>query len=83
MASTAMATPTLRNLFARKPGTEWTVVPGSEREIEAVVRYCRRLVGRRALVAAGVAVVPLPGIDWVTDVAVLMQLIPEINQASA
>ncbi|MGZ8260997.1 MAG: hypothetical protein ACXWUL_10675, partial [Caldimonas sp.] len=53
----------------------------TEREIEAVVRHCRRLVGRRALVAAGVSVVPLPGVDWVTDVAVLMQLIPEINRA--
>jgi uncharacterized protein (DUF697 family) len=81
MASSAMATTALRNLFARKPATEWTVVPGSAREIEAVVRHCRRLVSRRALVAAGVAVVPLPGVDWVTDVAVLMQLIPEINQA--
>jgi hypothetical protein len=24
---------------------------------------------------------PVPGVDWVTDVAVLMQLIPAINQA--
>ena len=76
-----MATPALRKLFARKTGSEWTVVPATEREIEAVVRHCRRLVSRRALVAAGVAVVPLPGVDWVTDVAVLMRLIPEINQA--
>ena len=44
-------------------------------------RHCRRLVNRRALVAAGVAVVPMPGVDWVTDVGVLMKLIPEINHA--
>jgi hypothetical protein len=59
----------------------WIVVPASEREIDAVVRHCRRLVSRRAAVAAGVAAVPIPGVDWVTDVAVLMQLIPDINHA--
>jgi len=61
--------------------SEWVVVPGSPKEIEAVVRQCRRMVNKRALVAAGVAVVPIPGVDWVTDVAVLLKLIPEINRA--
>ncbi len=60
---------------------EWTVVPGSAGEVDAVVRHCRRLVNRKAFVAAGVAVMPIPGVDWVTDVAVLMKLIPEINRA--
>jgi len=77
-----MATSTLGRFFARQPPTtDWAVVPGTTREIDAVVSYCRRLVSRRALMAAGVAVVPLPGIDWVTDIAVLMKLIPDINQA--
>ncbi len=31
--------------------------------------------------AAGVAIVPVPGIDWLTDVAVLAKLIPDINHA--
>lgn len=61
--------------------TEWVVVPGTPQQIEAVVRQCRRLVTKRALLAAGVAIVPIPGVDWVTDVAVLMKLIPEINLA--
>ena len=60
---------------------EWVVVPDSPKEIEAVVRQCRRMVNKRALMAAGVAVVPIPGVDWVTDVAVLLKLIPEINRA--
>ncbi|MBS0447080.1 MAG: hypothetical protein JSR59_14160 [Proteobacteria bacterium] len=64
-----------------KADEQWVLVPGSPAEIEAVVRHCRRLVTRRALVAAGVAAVPLPGIDWVTDVATLLKLIPEINRA--
>lgn len=69
-------------LLRRKPRSEgWVVVPGSEREIDAVIRHCRRMVSRRAAVAAAVSVVPVPGIDWLTDVAVLMKLIPDINHA--
>ena len=56
-------------------------MPATTREIDAVVRHCRRLVSRRALMAAGVAIVPMPGVDWVTDIAVLMRLIPDINHA--
>jgi uncharacterized protein (DUF697 family) len=65
----------------KRKSAEWVVVPGNAREIEAVAAHCRGLVARRALVAAGVAVVPVPGIDWLTDVAVLVKLIPDINQA--
>ena len=60
---------------------EWVVVPETPQDIEAVARQCRRLVNRRAALAAGVAAVPLPGVDLVTDIAVLMRLIPQINQA--
>lgn len=60
---------------------EWVVVPDTPLQVDAVIKRCRRLVVRRALVAAGVAAVPIPGVDWITDVAVLMRLIPEINRA--
>ena len=60
---------------------EWVVVPGTPAQIEAAARECRRLVNRRSLVAAGVAVVPIPGLDWLTDVGVLLKLIPDINRA--
>jgi len=60
---------------------EWVVVPGTPQQIEDVARQCRRLVTRRALVAAGVAAVPLPGVDWITDIGVLLKLIPDINRA--
>lgn len=59
----------------------WVLVPDTPTQVESVVRQCRRLVNRRSLFAAGVAVVPIPGMDWVTDVAVLLKLIPEINHA--
>ena len=64
-----------------KLNDDWTLVPGTDAEIEAAARASRRIVNRRSLVAAGVAVLPIPGLDWVTDVAVLLKLIPEINRA--
>lgn len=48
---------------------------------EAIARECRRLVAKRALLAAGVAMVPVPGLDWLTDIGVLVKLLPEINRA--
>ena len=51
------------------------------RRIDDIARDCRRRVNQRALLAAGVAIVPVPGLDWLADVSVLMKLIPDINQA--
>jgi uncharacterized protein (DUF697 family) len=31
--------------------------------------------------AAGVSMLPIPGLDWVTDISVLIKLLNEINQA--
>ncbi len=59
--------------------SEWTLVPVGEAQIEAAAARARKRVTRRALFAAGVAMVPLPGVDWVTDVGVLVKLLPEIN----
>jgi uncharacterized protein (DUF697 family) len=39
------------------------------------------MVSQRALLAAGVATVPVPGLDWVTDVGILVRLLPKINEA--
>ena len=50
-------------------------------DINAAVKRCRKLVNQRALMAAGVAAVPIPGLDWVTDIGVLLQLMPQINAA--
>jgi len=58
----------------------WTVVPDTPQDIAAVAQQCRKLVTQRALLAAGVAAVPVPGIDWLTDIGVLLKVIPEINE---
>ncbi|CAA9401579.1 MAG: FIG00931356: hypothetical protein [uncultured Ramlibacter sp.] len=43
------------------------------------VRACRRLLNRRALVGAAASTVPIPGVDWAVDAALLTRLLPEIN----
>lgn len=48
-------------------------------ELMDAVRDCRRLLHRRSLVAAAASTVPLPGLDWAVDAALLSRLIPQIN----
>lgn len=55
--------------------------PALPPELEATVRRCRKMVSQRALFAAGVAAVPIPGLDWITDVGILVKLLPRINEA--
>jgi len=58
-----------------------SVLPSTRRDINAIARACRRLVTRRALIAAGVSMVPLPGVDVAIDVGVLVAMIERINTA--
>lgn len=41
---------------------------------------CRRMVTRRALMAAGASVVPVPGADMVADIGILTTLLPKISE---
>jgi uncharacterized protein (DUF697 family) len=43
------------------------------------IRTSRKLLNRRALVAAAASAVPVPGLDWMVDAALLSKLLPEIN----
>jgi uncharacterized protein (DUF697 family) len=48
--------------------------------LQAAVRRSRKLLNQRALVAAFASAVPIPGLDWAVDAALLSRLIPEINK---
>ena len=63
----------------RKNTSDWALVPATTDEIDAVRRKCRRLVMRRAAISAGVAAVPIPGLDIATDIGMLTSLIDDIN----
>ncbi len=45
----------------------------------AAIQRSRRLLGRKALLAAAASAVPVPGLDWATDAAVLSRLLPQIS----
>jgi hypothetical protein len=48
--------------------------------LEAAVKRSRKLLNKRAMVAAAASAVPVPGLDWAVDAAMLSRLIPEINR---
>ncbi len=56
-------------------------LPGNARAIDEAVAHCRRLVTRRALISAGVVLVPVPGLDIAADIVLLARLVEEINEA--
>jgi uncharacterized protein (DUF697 family) len=57
------------------------LVPASQAQIGRVRERCRALVRKRAAISAGVAAVPLPGVDLVSDLATFALMIEEINKA--
>lgn len=68
-------------MSAGKAPSNAASIPATRREVAAVARRCRKIVTRRALVAAGAAVVPIPGIDVAVDLGMLMKMLQEINEA--
>lgn len=51
----------------------------SIKRLDEIRNECRKMVNQRALLSAAAAVVPVPGVDFGTDVAILMKIIPQIN----
>lgn len=54
--------------------------PPAGDDLERTRAVCRSLVLRRASLSAGAAILPLPGLDVGTDIAILLRLIPAINR---
>ena len=48
--------------------------------MQAAVKRSRKMLHKRALLAGAVSAVPIPGLDWAVDAAMLSKLIPEINK---
>ena len=46
-------------MTAATPAADWEVLPAEGQDLQAVAQQCRKMVRKRALVAAGVAMVPL------------------------
>ena len=71
-------------LFGRKKKedtpAEPPLVPVSGAGIELARARCREMVHKRALVSAGVAAVPLPGVDILSDLSTFAVLVEEVNK---
>ena len=49
-------------------------------DMQAAVKRSRKLLHKRALLSGVASAVPVPGLDWAVDAAMLSKLIPEINK---
>ncbi|WP_245597931.1 hypothetical protein [Ottowia thiooxydans] len=49
-------------------------------ELEQAVLKSRRLLHKRAVVAGVAGAIPVPGLDWAVDAAMLARLLPKINE---
>jgi uncharacterized protein (DUF697 family) len=65
----------------KQQNNELVLLPIAPADIDAVRTRCLALVRRRAALSAGVAAVPLPGIDVVADLASFASMIEDINEA--
>lgn len=48
--------------------------------LQEAVRRSRKMLNRRALIAAAASTVPIPGLDWAVDAALMSRVIPAINE---
>lgn len=48
--------------------------------LEAAVKRSRKILHRKALMAAAASSVPIPGLDWAADAALLTKLLPQVSQ---
>ena len=69
---------TLFNSASRSAASASTLADGNPAVIEAILRS-RRMLNKRALVAGLAGAVPVPGLDWAVDAALLSKLLPKIN----
>ncbi|MFI0472512.1 hypothetical protein ACGLWX_07295 [Halomonas sp. HMF6819] len=49
-------------------------------ELESAKAACQKKVNRSSSLSAGAAIIPIPGVDIGSDVAILLRLIPQINE---
>ena len=55
------------------------VAASADPALLAAAQRARKMLHRRALTAAAASVVPVPGLDWAVDAALLSRLLPRIN----
>lgn len=59
--------------------THWGTMPPNEAALQAAIARSQQLLHRNALVAGAASAVPVPGLDWAVDAALLSKLLPKIS----
>src|SRR2546427_4968574 len=54
--------------------------PPPRHDVAQAAESARKLLHRRALVGAAASSLPIPGLDWLVDAALLARLLPRINR---
>lgn len=65
----------------KKKDKDLVLLPVTSVDIEQAREHCRALVRKRAMISAGVAAVPVPGIDMVADLSSFASMVEDINRA--
>ena len=66
--------------MARTPKPDALELARGNTRLEQAVVHSRQLLRKRAVIAGVAGAVPLPGLDWAVDAAMLTQLLPKINE---
>ena len=72
--------PKIPKVFAGLSAASTLSMTADDPALHAAVLRSRKLLNKRALTAAAASAVPIPGLDWAVDAAMLSKLIPEINK---
>ncbi|WP_407059806.1 hypothetical protein [Comamonas composti] len=66
-------------IFSKRPSS--TSAAAMQRsDVVAAATNARRILHRRALIGAAAGSLPIPGLDWAVDAALLARLLPRINK---
>lgn len=52
----------------------------ARKDVQLAAARARKLLKKRALISAAASTIPVPGLDWATDAALLSRLYPRINE---
>lgn len=55
-------------------------MPATEQALQQAIARSRAMLHRKALMAGGASAVPIPGLDWAVDAAILSKLLPDISK---
>ena len=61
------------------PTTSLGSMPADQQALDRAIEKSRAKLHRRALMGGAVSAVPIPGLDWAVDAAILSKLLPDIS----